>query len=186
MRSGERFMCHSLLAAPLNLGLLGPGEWRELVRGVFGLRRARWARANALRARRPLPEALRTGRSEMRCVAEAVGGARATWFQASFVDGHEWVMAPNVLGMALWADGGGMTTKPYAAGGSYVSRMSDHCGGCRYDPRRRTGPDACPLTTLSWDFLHRHRRRLSGNPRMSLAYRTLDRLSPDELSLIHI
>lgn len=70
--------------------------------------------------------------------------------------------------------------KPYAADGSCVSRMSDRCGGCRYDPRRRTGPDARPLTTLCWDFLHRHRRRLSGNPRMSLAYRTLDRLSPDE------
>lgn len=240
MRSGERFMWHSLLAAPLNLGLLAPGEcaavaerawregrvplrsaegfvrqvigWREFVRGVYGLRRARWARANALRARGPLPQPLRTGRSDMRCVAEAVGGVRATgyahhierlmvlgnlmllagtrpaealaWFQASFVDGHEWVMAPNVLGMALWADGGAMTTKPYAAGGSYVSRMSDHCGGCRYDPRRRSGPDACPLTTLYWDFLHRHRRRLSGNPRMSLAYRALDRLSPDERAAI--
>ena len=88
------------------------------------------------------------------------------WMWASFVDGAEWVMLPNVLGMALHADGGRMATKPYAAGGAYINRMSDHCKGCRFDPKKRTGDDACPYTTLYWDFLARNEERLRGNHRL--------------------
>jgi deoxyribodipyrimidine photolyase-related protein len=83
--------------------------------------------------------------------------------------------------MATFADGGRMMTKPYAASGRYVDRMSDYCGACRYDPRRRTGEDACPFTTLYWDFLDRNRRRLEGRGRMRIAYRNLDRIEDAEL-----
>jgi deoxyribodipyrimidine photolyase-related protein len=95
---------------------------------------------------------------------------------ASFVDGAEWVMLPNVLSMALYADDGRMTSKPYAAGGAYLSRMSDHCGGCDYDPKRRTGDDACPFTTLYWDFLARHEERLADDPRVARQVHALGRL----------
>jgi deoxyribodipyrimidine photolyase-related protein len=79
--------------------------------------------------------------------------------------------------MAMHADGGRMATKPYAGGGAYINRMSDHCRGCRYDPRKRVGDDACPFTTLYWDFLDRHRERFAGNRRMVRTYANLDRLA---------
>ncbi|MDX1449713.1 MAG: cryptochrome/photolyase family protein, partial [Acidimicrobiia bacterium] len=91
-------------------------------------------------------------------------------------DGADWVMTPNVMGMGLWADGGRMATKPYVSGGAYINRMSDYCGDCRFDPRQRTGEDACPFTTLYWDFLARHREVLKDNPRVARQYATLDRL----------
>jgi deoxyribodipyrimidine photolyase-related protein len=86
-------------------------------------------------------------------------------------------MVPNVIGMGVHADGGRMMTKPYAAGGAYISRMGRYCGSCAFDPRRRTGEDACPFTTLYWDFLDRNRSQLEGNPRMAQQVRGLDRLS---------
>jgi deoxyribodipyrimidine photolyase-related protein len=164
-----------------------------------------FATENALDARRPLPPAFSgAATTEMRCVAHALGGVAergwvhhiqrlmvlgdlcllagvrpgevVDWMWASFVDGSEWVMVPNVVGMALHADGGRMATKPYAGGGAYLARMSDHCRSCRYDPKRRTGEDACPFTTLYWDFLDRHRDRFSANHRMAQPLRGLDRL----------
>ncbi|MDH5333591.1 MAG: cryptochrome/photolyase family protein, partial [Thermoleophilia bacterium] len=142
--------------------------------------------------------------TEMRCVAAAVDGVRARayahhiqrlmvlgnlcllagvrprelveWMWGSFVDGAEWVMLPNVVGMALHADGGRMASKPYAAGGNYVDRMSDYCGSCAFDPRARVGDDACPFTSLYWDFLARHRERFERSHRVALQVRGLDRL----------
>jgi deoxyribodipyrimidine photolyase-related protein len=95
-----------------------------------------------------------------------------------FVDAAEWVMVPNVVGMSLHADGGMMATKPYAGGGAYIDRMSNHCKGCRYDRKKRTGDDACPFTTLYWDFLLRHDERFVRNPRMSTQVRAAQKL-PD-------
>jgi deoxyribodipyrimidine photolyase-related protein len=86
--------------------------------------------------------------------------------------------------MATYADGGRMMTKPYAASGRYVDRMSDHCKGCRYDPTQRTGEDACPFTTLYWDFVARHRERLAGNRRMNMPLRNLTRIEATELEQI--
>jgi deoxyribodipyrimidine photolyase-related protein len=104
------------------------------------------------------------------------------WFHRCFVDGYDWVMLPNVIGMSQYADGGRITTKPYTSGGAYIHRMSDLCTGCAYRPTERTGDRACPFTTGYWAFLHRHRQRLSGNTRMSQAVRGLDRLRDlDEL-----
>ncbi|MFJ8199328.1 cryptochrome/photolyase family protein [Streptomyces sp. NPDC096152] len=99
------------------------------------------------------------------------------WFHRCFVDGYDWVMVPNVVGMSQYADGGRMTTKPYTSGGAYVHRMSDLCGGCAYRPTERLGERACPFTAGYWAFLHRHRERLAGNPRMTRAVRGLDRLA---------
>jgi len=150
------------------------------------------------------------GLTDMACVADVLGGIRGTayahhierlmvlgnlmllagtsparsneWFHRSFIDGYEWVMLPNVSGMALWADGGRMMSKPYAASGRYIDRMSDHCAGCRYRPTSRSGDDACPFTVLYWDFLNRNRQELAGNHRMRMVLANLDRITSDELS----
>lgn len=107
------------------------------------------------------------------------------WFHRSFVDGYDWVMLPNVVGMSQYADGGRMTTKPYTTGGAYLNRMSDLCGPCRYRPTARTGDDACPFTVGYWSFLHRHRERLAANGRTAQAVRGLGRLDdlPEVLRL---
>ena len=101
------------------------------------------------------------------------------WYLQVYLDAFEWVELPNTHGMALFADGGVFASKPYAASGAYINRMSDYCRGCGFDPKVRAGPDACPFNFLYWHFLIRNERRLRGNSRMSLAYRNLDRL-PDE------
>ncbi|WP_345771697.1 cryptochrome/photolyase family protein [Geodermatophilus sabuli] len=102
--------------------------------------------------------------------------AMTDWFHRSFVDGYDWVMVANVVGMSQHADGGLLATKPYAAGGAYIDRMSDYCGGCRYDPRKRLGEDACPYTAGYWAFLDRTREQLAGNQRMRRPLQGLDRL----------
>jgi deoxyribodipyrimidine photolyase-related protein len=104
-------------------------------------------------------------------------GAVADWFHRSFVDGYEWVMTANVIGMSQYADAGRMSTKPYASGGAYINRMSDYCGGCRYDPKVRTGDDACPYTAGYWSFLARNETVLAGNHRMRQPMRGLHRLT---------
>ena len=182
--------------------------WREYVWGVYWLWMPEYRTRNALRATRPVPPAF-TGASgtEMACVTSVVGHVRdhgyahhierlmvlgnlaltsgvdpwamTEWMQASFVDGAEWVMLPNVIGMALFADGGMMATKPYASGGAYINKMSDSCRSCRFDPKKRVGPDACPYTTLYWDFLARNADSLATNHRMArplAAMRRLDNL----------
>ncbi len=103
-------------------------------------------------------------------------GAVMRWMWDRYIDGAEWVMVPNVMGMGLWADGGRMATKPYISGGAYIDRMSDFCSGCRFDPRTRVGEDACPFTTLYWDFLARHQETLAGNHRLSRNLAAMRRL----------
>ena len=179
--------------------------WREFVWGVYWLWMPGYRDQNVLSAHRAVPPAF-TGeaRTQMACVTNVVEHvhqrayahhierlmvlgtlaltagvdpkAMTEWMWASFVDGAEWVMVPNVIGMALFADGGNMATKPYASGGSYINRMSDFCTRCRYDPKQRVGPDACPFTTLYWDFLDRNRDALRSNHRMSRQLGALDRL----------
>ncbi|HQZ37083.1 MAG TPA: cryptochrome/photolyase family protein, partial [Ilumatobacteraceae bacterium] len=179
--------------------------WREYVWGLYWLRGEAYMELNELNAQRPLPPAF-TGRAptQMRCVGTTLQTlhdhgwvhhiqrlmilgnlallaglqplAMTEWMWAGFVDGAEWVMGPNVIGMALYADGGQMSTKPYAAGGAYIDKMSDYCKGCRYDRTKRTGPDACPYTTLYWDFLARHEVRFARNPRVAQQVRAAQRL----------
>ena len=99
------------------------------------------------------------------------------WMWNSFVDAAEWVMVPNVVGMSLYADGGKLATKPYASGGAYIDRMSNHCKGCRYDRKKRTGDDACPFTVLYWDFMLRHQDTFVRNPRVARQVRAAQQLS---------
>jgi deoxyribodipyrimidine photolyase-related protein len=97
--------------------------------------------------------------------------AMTDWFWFMFVDGYDWVMVPNVIGMTLHADGGLVGTKPYAASANYIDKMSNYCSGCHYNPKMTTGADACPYNALYWDFIARNERRFAKNPRMSLPVR---------------
>ena len=105
------------------------------------------------------------------------------WFWAGFVDAYEWVQLPNVHGMALFADDT-FTTKPYAASGSYIHRMSDYCGDCRYKVKERVGEEACPFNSLYWRFMANHRKRLEENPRVGMLFRTWDRFDDEEQKAI--
>jgi deoxyribodipyrimidine photolyase-related protein len=175
--------------------------WREYVRGVYWTLMPDYADRNALRATRKLPEFYWTGDTAMRCLREAIGStARLAyshhiqrlmvtgnfallaglapreierWYLAVYADAFEWVEMPNTLGMAVFADGGQMASKPYAASGAYIDRMSDFCSGCAYDVGQKAGPKACPFNYLYWAFLLRHADRLAGNPRLAMPYRTL-------------
>jgi deoxyribodipyrimidine photolyase-related protein len=178
--------------------------WREYVWGIYWQQMPAYAGLNSLEASRQLPPLFRSGETHMRCVAAARGSVDShgyahhiqrlmilgnlallggvvpqqmvDWMWASFVDGAEWVMLPNVIGMSLYADGGLMASKPYAAGGNYIDRMSDHCGKCIYDPKSRVGDEACPFTTLYWDFLDRNATRLAGNHRIARQLKAAERL----------
>jgi deoxyribodipyrimidine photolyase-related protein len=175
--------------------------WREFVRGLYWHAMPAYAGTNHLGAGRRLPAFYWTGETEMRCLAECVGTTRRNayahhiqrlmvlgnfallagiapheleeWYLVVYADAFEWVELPNVHGMVLHADGGLLASKPYAASGAYIDRMSDYCDGCRYDPRLKAGPDACPFNYLYWNFLITQASRLSGNPRLAMPYRTI-------------
>lgn len=177
--------------------------WREYVRGIYWLFMPEYATRNALEAKGRLPDFYWTGETDMRCMAEAIGQTRRhayahhiqrlmvtgnfallagldpaevnEWYLVVYADAYEWVELPNTHGMALFADGGVLGSKPYAASGKYINRMSDYCGRCRYDVEETTGPRACPFNSLYWDFLMRNEARLKANPRMAMPYKTLAR-----------
>lgn len=183
--------------------------WREYVRGLYWLKMPDYAETNALAAMRPLPEFFWTGKTDMTCLSDCIGQTLnsayahhiqrlmvignfallaglapkqvCAWYLAVYADAYEWVELPNTHGMALFADGGVMASKPYAASGKYIDRMSDYCGGCRYDPKKSGGEeDACPFNALYWHFLSRNEKTLSGNPRMGMIYKTLARMKPEK------
>jgi len=109
------------------------------------------------------------------------------WMWNSYIDAAEWVMVPKVIGMSQYADGGMLATKPYASGGAYIDRMSDHCKGCVYDRKKRTGDDACPFTVLYWDFFLRHQERFVKNPRVARQVRAAQQLQDsDELQIVAV
>jgi deoxyribodipyrimidine photolyase-related protein len=108
----------------------------------------------------------------------------ADWFRRVYLDGYEWVMSANVIGMALYADGGVMATKPYASGGAYIKRMTDFCKGCDYRPDVRVGENACPFTAGYWALIDRIRPQLEGNHRMAIPLRGLERLADREAVIV--
>ena len=186
--------------------------WREYVRGVYWHFMPEYEARNALDASLPLPAFYWTATTEMNCLRDALSqtlthgyahhiqrlmvtglfamlaGVRPQdvhrWYLAVYVDAVEWVELPNTLGMSQFADGGVMASKPYCASGAYIERMSNACKGCRFEPKQATGPEACPFTTLYWDFLARHGSLLVSNPRMTMQLKNLDRKPAGELRSI--
>lgn len=186
--------------------------WREFVRGMYWLDMPTMREANHYGHRRALPRWYWTGDTHMACMRAVIGqtlkhgyahhiqrlmvtGQFALlaeiepqqvedWYLAVYVDAVEWVELPNVAGMALHANGGRFTSKPYVASGAYIQRMSNYCDGCRYSPSARSGEAACPVTVLYWHFLDRHEAEFAANPRTALMAKNLARLSPAERAAI--
>ena len=186
--------------------------WREFIRGLYWLDMPAMREANHFGHQRPLPAWYWTGKTQMRCMqqtitqtltygyahhiqrlmvtgifgllAETAPQQLEDWYLAVYVDAVEWVELPNVAGMALFANNGRFTSKPYIASGQYIKRMSNYCSGCRYKPDLKTGSAACPFTTLYWNFLDKHEKMLTGNPRTVLMVRNIARLSPEERTAI--
>ena len=178
--------------------------WREYVRGIYWLKMPGYAEQNALAATRPLPGFYWSGETAMACLAAVVKQTRREayahhiqrlmvtgnfallagieprqvheWYLAVYADAYEWVELPNTLGMSQFADGGLLASKPYAASGAYIDRMSNYCAGCRFDVKVKNGPEACPFNYLYWDFLARNRATLGNNPRLGPVWRTYDAL----------
>ncbi|CAA9299582.1 MAG: FIG00512571: hypothetical protein [uncultured Friedmanniella sp.] len=232
----DRWMSHSLLSAPVNLGLLDPLEevdaaveayrngdapiaavegfvrqvigWRDYIWHLYWYLGEDYRDRNVLQADVDLPAwfvELDPDGTDAACLTWALTSVRESgwahhiprlmvlgnyalqrgwspqqltdWFHRSFVDGYDWVMVPNVVGMSQHADGGVLATKPYAGGGNYINTMSDHCGNCVYDPKQRLGEQACPFTVGYWMFLQRNRDRFAANHRMRRSISNLDRLA---------
>jgi deoxyribodipyrimidine photolyase-related protein len=186
--------------------------WREFIRGIYWRFMPDYATRNTLQANRPLPPLYWGAPTHMACMAEVVRQTEAhayshhiqrlmvtgnfallagldvqevqAWYLAVYADAYEWVEMPNTLGMALHGDGGIVGSKPYAGSGKYIDRMSNFCGGCRYDPNETVGGHACPFNALYWDFLVRHRDRFRSNQRMGYVYPTWDKFAPEKQAAI--
>lgn len=186
--------------------------WREFMRGVYHLDMPGMKIGNHLNAHQPLPAWFWTGQTRMTCMQQTIAQtlqhgyahhiqrlmvtgnfamlagilpqAVCDWYLAVYVDAVEWVELPNTAGMALFALGPRFTTKPYAASGAYIKRMSNYCEGCAYKPEQKTGAQACPMTTLYWHFLNTHEASLAANPRAALMIKNLQRMSAEERQAI--
>ena len=181
--------------------------WREFMRGVYFVDMPELKTANHYGHTNALPKWYWTGDTQMNCMKQCIGQtlkngyshhiqrlmvtgmfgvtaqispqAVCDWYLAVYVDAVEWVELPNTAGMALFANGGRFTSKPYVASGAYVKRMSNYCNGCKYEPEARVGASACPMTTLYWNFLDRHEASFAGNPRTALMVKNLQRMTPE-------
>jgi deoxyribodipyrimidine photolyase-related protein len=186
--------------------------WREFIRGVYWLDMPQLQEANHFNHQNALPQWYWTGDTQMACMRDVItqtlryGFAHhiqrlmvtgqfallaeiqpkqvSDWYLAVYVDAVQWVELPNVAGMALYADGGRFTSKPYIASGQYIKRQSNYCKGCRYDPAQRTGAKACPVSALYWRFLDKHEQSLAANPRTSLMAKSVQRLTEEQRAAI--
>lgn len=186
--------------------------WREFVRGIYWREMPGYAKQNFFNATRPVPEFFWTGQTDMNCLKQCISETRANayahhiqrlmvlgnfallagldvaevneWYLIVYADAYEWVEMPNVTGMILYADGGLLASKPYAAGGNYINKMSDYCKNCQYSPSKKQGEGACPFNYLYWDFMIRNRDKLKDNQRVGMMYGTLDRMGDDKIKAI--
>lgn len=186
--------------------------WREYMHGVYSYVSDDYPAHNWFHHTQPLPDFYWTGETRMNCLhhilaqVKEIGYAHhiqrlmvlsnfaliagispqaiEAWFHAAFIDGYDWVMQTNVIGMGQFADGGVLASKPYAASANYINKMSDYCGKCTYNPKARTGENACPFNFFYWDFLDRHRAKLTSQGRMSFMLKNLDRMPPEELEAV--
>lgn len=186
--------------------------WREFVRGVYWLHGPEYRTRNALGATRGMPWLYWSGETRMECMRQVIGQTMEhahahhiqrlmvtgnfallagldpddvdRWYMVVYADAYEWVEMPNTRGMALFADGGVVGSKPYAASGAYTNRMSDYCQSCHYDVRQATGDRGCPFNALYWDFIARHATRLAANTRMAMPLRSLERMDRAKLAAI--
>jgi deoxyribodipyrimidine photolyase-related protein len=182
--------------------------WREYIRGIYWLKMPDYVDTNVLGATRALPAFYWTGETRMNCVAQVVKQTMQEayahhiqrlmitgnfalltgldpkqvheWYLAVYADAFEWVELPNTVGMALHADGGLLGSKPYAASGNYINKMSDYCKSCAYDVKQRTGEGACPFNALYWNFIALHKTRFEKNVRMIQTVRTYERFDEAE------
>jgi deoxyribodipyrimidine photolyase-related protein len=178
--------------------------WREFIRGVYWVQGEDYPDRNGLDHEHDLPEFFWDADTDMNCMRDCLGQVRdhayahhiprlmvmgnfamlagvharkvADWYLAMFVDAVDWASNPNTIGMSQHADHGVVGTKPYAASGKYIGRMSNYCKGCRYDPREKTGETACPFNTLYWDFMLRHADRFRSNRRMAMMVKNAERM----------
>ncbi|MEP3639971.1 MAG: cryptochrome/photolyase family protein [Paracoccaceae bacterium] len=186
--------------------------WREYVRGIYWMKMPAYKAANFLEAERALPDFYWTGDTMMNCMRQCIAETKQNayahhiqrlmvlgnfallagldpdevneWYLLVYADAYEWVELPNVTGMILFADGGLLASKPYAASGSYINKMSNYCGSCKYKPTVKNGPKACPFNYLYWDFVARNDGKLRGNPRMGFMYKSLDRMNAEKRQAI--
>ena len=186
--------------------------WREFIRGIYWLYMPDYAKQNALQAFRPLPELYWGGATQMNCLKEVVAmtqrhayshhiqrlmvtgnfalltgilpKAVTDWYLAVYIDAFEWVELPNTLGMSLFADGGVVASKPYAASARYIDKMSDFCKKCHFKSKETVGDRACPFNSFYWNFIHQHIDKLKSNPRMAYVYATWARFSEEKKQAI--
>lgn len=188
--------------------------WREFVRGVYWLKMPEYIELNHFDHQARLPSLFWDGETEMNCVAQSMRhvlnhgyshhihrlmvlgnfaqlwGAHPRlfhdWHMAMYLDAIDWVSLPNTLGMSQYGDGGIVGTKPYCSSGNYINKMSNFCKGCKFDYKKRVGEDACPFTTLYWEFMDRHYDQLKDNQRMKFPIKNLEKMrqKPEEMSAI--
>ena len=186
--------------------------WREYVRGLYWLKMPEYAQANYLNAQRPLPDFFWTADTQMNCLQQCISDTYNhayahhiqrlmvignfallaglspeqvnEWYLLVYADAYEWVEMPNVTGMILFADGGVLASKPYAASGAYIHKMSNYCEHCHYNVKEKIGAQACPFNYLYWHFLQRNQDKLAKNPRLGMPYRTLKNMEPAKLAQI--
>lgn len=184
--------------------------WREYIRGFYWHQMPDYSNNNALNATRALPAFFWGKHTNMNCISQSVKQTKEhayahhiqrlmvlgnfalltglspeevnEWYLIVYADAYEWVELPNVSGMVLFADGGKLASKPYAASGAYINKMSNYCQHCQYSVKEKTGPQACPFNYLYWGFLNKHKQRLQSNPRMAMIYRTMNKMDQTRFS----